>query len=405
MQKTVLALILACGLGAAPAHADANAEANRLFVSAVQLWNDLQALTADTEQTVVLLSEIDATLQRIIAEHPASDLAVQLLIGPVGPLSAADIAAAVVDLCDDDNLRLPCALQAAGRITKEPGARWAIPGVALRLARSGDVAGATEVALSAPTAEIRDLGLRLMVAALARAGDPAAAQEVNRQVSTDANQVYGWHSVALARARTGNAAGATDISLAIGYPGIRDDTLRDIAAALVWAGDPVGARSAAQLIESLPRRVQALYSVEMLEAWRRDPAAGLAAVNAMSDPLRRAEVIGDLGTAMGEAGDVQGAAALAALIDGSSSETASILRSIALPLAWAGDAMGAVNALKRIESAPERDRFLTQIAVILASGGATAQARQTVGLIEAAADRPSLLAVIDVMEMVALVPP
>ena len=73
-----------------PAWADDNAEANRLFVEAMQAWKQSEQLTADSLENVAkrveLLRAIEAKRNRIVARHSSSNLAVHIMLGPVGPL-------------------------------------------------------------------------------------------------------------------------------------------------------------------------------------------------------------------------------------------------------------------------------------------------------------------------------
>lgn len=86
----LLAGILAVALWATSAVADANAKANELFVEAVQLWKRAQPLENDNPLKIAdklaLLQRVDANLDSIVANYPSSNLAVQLMIGAVGPL-------------------------------------------------------------------------------------------------------------------------------------------------------------------------------------------------------------------------------------------------------------------------------------------------------------------------------
>lgn len=78
------------------AAANPNDEANALFVEAVQLWRQAEAIEADDHVSLAtqytLLGKAADNLNRIIEDHPQSDLAVQLIIGPVGPVSIVALA-------------------------------------------------------------------------------------------------------------------------------------------------------------------------------------------------------------------------------------------------------------------------------------------------------------------------
>lgn len=90
--------VMAAGL-AAPAQAGDQEEANRLFVRAAQMWNDLvleapfggqeAPPTAElAEDYLEAFGTIRLLLVSIVDDHPGSDLAVRLVIGEdIGPLS------------------------------------------------------------------------------------------------------------------------------------------------------------------------------------------------------------------------------------------------------------------------------------------------------------------------------
>jgi hypothetical protein len=98
MVRTIRFLLLAAALlwtlAARPAAADDVAAANRLFVAAVLVWTEAEALQGDdlatAERRVMLLTGVSEALRRIVADHPGADLAAWLVIGErVGPLSVA----------------------------------------------------------------------------------------------------------------------------------------------------------------------------------------------------------------------------------------------------------------------------------------------------------------------------
>ena len=93
MKLLHLPLLLLLGL-AAPAAADDQAAANRLFVEAATKWNEAAELSgneiATLKRRVALLETVDANLSAIVADHAGSDLAVRLVIGEqIGAVSIA----------------------------------------------------------------------------------------------------------------------------------------------------------------------------------------------------------------------------------------------------------------------------------------------------------------------------
>lgn len=74
--------------GGSVAIADSNTEANRLFVEAVKTWKSLSSSDLNPSERLSRIQSVKDGLNKIVDEHPGSDLAVQLVIGQnVGPLS------------------------------------------------------------------------------------------------------------------------------------------------------------------------------------------------------------------------------------------------------------------------------------------------------------------------------
>ena len=150
----VLSVVLATG-----AWADADAKANKLFVEAVQLWRQAEAVEGENleqlETRLELLKQINANLDSIVSDYPESNLAVQLMIGPVGGLELdgvdepiAVLEASIECLREGYQCVYKEALDEARSIEDEFVRSMLLSSIAEALAASGDFAGALEVARS-----------------------------------------------------------------------------------------------------------------------------------------------------------------------------------------------------------------------------------------------------------------
>lgn len=130
----MLAGIFALALWATSAVADANAKANELFVEAVQLWKRAEAVEGD-ELTQLwkqldLLKQVEANLDSIVSDYPSSNLAVQLVIGAVGPLEVGQVEASLEELRASINCLsapLDCALARYGNDRFAHCRAWGTP--------------------------------------------------------------------------------------------------------------------------------------------------------------------------------------------------------------------------------------------------------------------------------------
>ena len=293
----VIAVLLAV---AAPAVADDNADANRLFVDAMQAWKQAEQLTGDSreqaETRLELLQEIEANLNRIVEEYSSSDLAVQLLLGPVGPLEldrlprliegaeasvfrfrvpeqilAGDIRNAQIGLALN-------AIQAAQTIEQSVFFRvTALTKIARAQAKAGDVLGALETAQMIENVVIRSRALSGISEVQAKAGDVSGALETAQMIE-DADErsvALNWIARAQAeasQAEASNVSGAQavvigDVSEALETAQMIEDAderslaLRRIAETQAEAGDVSGALETTQTIEDNFHRSMALASI------------------------------------------------------------------------------------------------------------------------------------------------
>lgn len=191
MKRVLKSLAVAACFSASPATADDNAAANRLFVAAVTLLNEVLALSDDTvsglEGRVTRLEIVQANLDRIVSDHSGSDLAVQLVIGAqVGPLSRQrvdrELNAARQRLamakCSAE-LSSACVLAEASdlaqRMATDVFVMVSMSRLAVAQARAGLIADAMETATGIETEALRESALSRIrevqsEAALAREG-------------------------------------------------------------------------------------------------------------------------------------------------------------------------------------------------------------------------------------------
>jgi hypothetical protein len=99
MRVSTLATLVFLAFSA-PASANDNETANRLFVEAVLKWKEATAIPDEglnnAEVRVALLAAVANNLEQIIVAAPGSNLAVQLVLDEqIGPLSVAQVAEAL----------------------------------------------------------------------------------------------------------------------------------------------------------------------------------------------------------------------------------------------------------------------------------------------------------------------
>jgi replicative superfamily II helicase len=284
---------------AAPAVADDNADANRLFVEAMQAWKQAEQLTGDSreqaETRLELLQEIEANLNRIVEEHSSSDLAVQLLLGPVGPLEldrlprliegaeASVFRFRVAELILAGDIRNAQrglalnAIQAAQTLETAFYRSMALTKIARAQAKAGDVLGAFQTAQMIEDVFIRSRALSGISEVQAKAGDVSGALETAQMIE-DAHErsvALNWIARAQAeasQAEASNVSGAQvvvidDVSEALATAQMIEDAderslaLRAIAEAQAEAGDLSGSLVTAQTIENDFHRSMALASI------------------------------------------------------------------------------------------------------------------------------------------------
>ena len=279
---------------AAPAVADDNADANRLFVEAMQAWKQAEQLTGDSreqaETRLELLQEIDANLNRIVERHSSSDLAVQLLLGPVGPLELEKLAVLIegaearFDLFRVAELILAGeirnaqrglamnAIQAAQTIETAFGRFVALTKIAGAQAKVGDVLGALETAQTIENVVTRYRALSAIAEAQAEAGDVSGALATAQMIEDADERSVALNWIARAQAEASDVSGAQvvvidDVSEALATAQMIEDAderslaLRAIAEAQAEAGDLSGSLVTAQTIENDLHRSMALASI------------------------------------------------------------------------------------------------------------------------------------------------
>ncbi|MEL6267737.1 MAG: hypothetical protein AAFR52_19210 [Pseudomonadota bacterium] len=99
LMPATAALVIGLGLILTPLQAPAESNANALLVEAVQAQRAAPAAEVDPAGRVEALKAVLAVMDRIVAEHPSSDLAVQIITDqPIGTLDAAAIRAEIAAL-------------------------------------------------------------------------------------------------------------------------------------------------------------------------------------------------------------------------------------------------------------------------------------------------------------------
>ncbi|SHI71203.1 hypothetical protein SAMN02744035_01330, partial [Thalassobacter stenotrophicus DSM 16310] len=292
-MNKLIALVATLIASVMPACADVNADANRLFVEAMQAWKQSEQLTNDSleqaQERLDLLTLVDENLNLIITENPSSNLAVQLLIGPVGPLSLDDLPEQIAEaegpiLVFRGNEQLTMAkahlangeignarvalvkatILTAQQIEDADGRAEALFFIAEAQAEAGDVAGALNTAQQIDRAWFRAVALASFSNAQSEAGDVsgsrvtiALALQAAQQVEDADGRAEVLYFIAEVQAKAGDVAGALNTAQQI-EGATRASALRAIAEAQAKAGDVAGALSTAQQIEEADDRASAL---------------------------------------------------------------------------------------------------------------------------------------------------
>ena len=278
-MKLVGGILLAV-LCATNAWADANAKANELFVEAVQLWKQAEAVKVDDleqlETRLKLLGQVDANLDSIVADYPSSNLAVQLIIGPVGPLEAGQVDALVAEieaslLCfrQPDVCVLGEALETARSIKGATSRAWVLGDVAKAQAGFGDVSGALETTRSIEDADGRARALVAVAKAQAGFGDVSGALETARSIEYAVLRARALVAVAIVQTGLGELETlreALETAHSIGNGYSRARALGAVAKVQAGFGAVSGALETARSIEYAVLRAEALTAVAIAQA-------------------------------------------------------------------------------------------------------------------------------------------
>ena len=220
--------------------------ANKLFVEAVPLWNQYQALLADDpaqyEARLKLLTQVDENLQAIVNDFPESSLAVEMSsTGSAKNLNKADIEVARAYLEGTIECIKP------GKIC----ASWIIS-EALETAKSLDDDGFLRAGVLAEIA-----------GAQAASGDISGAKQTIPEVLATAKLLDGFDHASVSAEISGAQAASGDISGAKqtiaealetaksldGYGFLQAWVLAEIAGAQAASGDISGALETAKLLD------------------------------------------------------------------------------------------------------------------------------------------------------------
>ena len=268
---TRLFLICALCLSVVPASADDSAQANKLLVEAVTL---IQA--ANTKQTpaekMSLLKDALAKLNKIVQNHPSSDLAVKLITGQqIGNISLSTLSEAIESLefqatqADAAATRNAC-LESLN--AKDPKCEIWLSDIVRAHLQARNTKDAFDAAMTAPPGLGRDNLLHEIVRSEAQAGNVKAAMAAIESMATERIRDIALYEVDEGQARIvlrhlqeGNLADALAMANSIQTPQLRDVALQDIVEAQVRGGSIQDALATAKSIEGRRRQQSALRNV------------------------------------------------------------------------------------------------------------------------------------------------
>jgi len=354
-MNRLVALVATLLASTAPAWADLDADANRLFVEAMQAWKQSEHLSIDNldhaQERVDLLTTSYENLNRIISEHPSSNLAVQLLIGPVGPLNLDALPALITEA--------------------------EIPLLGLRANKQLEMAQAHLL-----NGEIDEARVALHTAAIFSARQIEDMNQQSRALAfvATAEAEFGYidrayNAVALARRSVAKIDNES--------PFLRSWALESIAKALAESGDVVGTlRTADQIIEPTWRFAIPSYIVRA-KFKAGDLHDAIETAKQFDDIKDRSRALAYLAIAQSDAGDITAALATSLQVENTTFRS-SALASIANTQAMFNDTLGALKtveialeAAQKVNITKDRSWQLALIARAQANAGDLAGAYHT----------------------------
>lgn len=455
----VLALAASCCI--ATASADDNAEANGLFVEAVQLFQRAQT-TQDPVSALALYDRSLANLDRIVQDYPKSDLAVRIISGqPTGRMSREVIEQAAAETRDevcwirpDPQCLLSIAYRTAWDIDDAVQRGMMTAEIALVLAEMGDEAAARDaIAQALQSARQvdsdfeRDLQLPWIVAAQAKIGDLDAARQTIRSITDPLSRVLGVENIVAAQLAVGDVHGALrtvqrvdDASARIGMllsiahkhagsgnatgaqetlvgtlrmahnlklGGDRAAALAEVATAHAKMGETERALEIAHSIEGASEQATALRIIAAAQAEhgnrlaaRKTFAQALRSASRITYSLKREEALSATVVAQAEAGDMDAAVEVGRGLEDDFTRATAFKRIAALR-AQTGDIAGALEMARGIDFTTEREEALREVAGPQARAGNVGAALQMARELEYESNRAWALRAIAAAQAVA----
>ncbi len=257
---------------------------------------------------------------------------------------------------------------------------WVSERVATAQAKSGDresaketLAAALKTAQGMKDAPKRDAALMVIVQSQLGVGDLAGARNTSTSFRSDSPLVRALTSIAKAEAKSGDSELAREtlaaaLKTARGMKDVpeRDAVLMTIVHSQLEVGDVAGAGDASTSFRSDSLLVEALTSIALAEAKsghkqaaRQDFAAALERVQGMEDVSERDSILWVLAEAQGRAGDVVGA--LNSLFRIQNVEGYQVATIVTQAKANAREIVVALEFVERLDKGPKRDEALSTI--------------------------------------------
>lgn len=255
---------------------------------------------------------------------------------------------------------------------------WASARIATAQAKSGDLemarkafAAALKTAQGKEDEARRDAALMAIVQSQLEVDDVAGARKALASFRSGSLLVRALASIALAEAKSGyKQAARQDFAVALETvqgvedPSKRDAVLMDIVLPQLEVGDVVGARKAAANFESASYLVRALTSIALAQAKSGHKQAALQefavafkTVQGIKDVSERASILWEIAEAQGRAGDVVGALKSVFRIEHVDDYQITAIAS----QAKAGEIVVALEIVERLDGGPKRDGALSTI--------------------------------------------
>lgn len=257
----------------------------------------------------------------------------------------------------------------------------ALKEIAVARAKTGDVKGALQTAVTIQNVGVRADTLYQIAVIQAEAGDTEGALRTAATIQRDPPKSWALRIIAIAQAKAGDIKGALKTAATIqsniykASAFYKASALMEIAVAQVKAGDQDEAAATFQealriaaTIQDNRRKTDALQRIAVAQAKVGDVKGSLETAAMIRIDSSKASTLQEIAVSRVKAGDVKGAFQIAAIIQDESYK-ANALHDIAIAQAEAGDVRSALQTAGAIQNSSTKGYALRRIAAAQAKAG------------------------------------